>query len=90
MPKPQSQWEINYLQRQAMINGYARQLYQPRLRELETIALYTPNEHRRYLRQHPCTGCGAEPCCDEPCAAYLRWYDARLEAARAKSKRQEL
>lgn len=88
MSRPQSQWELDYLKRQERINDYARGCYQPRLRRVEKILVYHPDEHRRYLQQHPCEGCKANPFCDEPCAAYLQWYNARLAAARQRNGRQ--
>lgn len=80
------QWVLDCLQRQAAINSYVRQCYQPRLRTVEKILVYHPDEHRRYLRQHPCGGCPAEPFCDRPCEVYLKWYDAKLEVARKRSE----
>ena len=84
MEKSMSQWELDCLQRQAAINSYVRQCYMPRLKVVEKIVVYHPDEHRRYLRQHPCEGCIAESFCDLPCEVYLKWYNARLEAARKK------
>ena len=86
MNRSLSQWESNYLRRQAAINGYARRCCQPRLRPADKILVYHPDEHRRYLQQHPCSGCKAGAFCDLPCEAYLQWYNARLEAARVRGK----
>lgn len=86
MEKTRPQWELDCLQRQACINAYARRLYQPRVRSVDKIRIYPPAEHRKYLQQHPCRGCKAEPCCDLPCQAYLNWYNARMEAARARGE----
>ena len=83
------QWVSDCLQRQNAINGYARQCYQPRLRVVGKILVYHPDEHRRYLRQHPCGGCRAEPFCDRPCDVYLKWYDAKMEAARKRFEMQD-
>ena len=89
MTELRSPWELDYLQRQAHINGYAWCSLQPRLREVGKILVYHPDEHRRYLRQHPCQDCGAATFCDRPCRAYLSWYNARLEAAKVRGKRDE-
>lgn len=77
MSKPKSQWELDCLRRQEQINGYARRCFQPRVREVNKILIYHPDEFRRYLKQHPCTGCGAKPCCKTPCAAYTQWEQAK-------------
>ena len=84
MGETSPQWELDCLQRQSYINAYVRSVYQPRVVSVEKILVYHPDEYRRYLQQHPCGGCRAEQFCDQPCAAYLRWYNARLEAARKK------
>lgn len=85
MEKFPSQWELDYLQRQKRINGYARHCHQPRLKPVDKILVYHPDEHRRYLRQDPCEDCKANAFCDQPCEVYLQWYNARLEAARIKA-----
>ena len=84
MERTRPQWEIDCLQRQDGINAYVHKTYQPRVRETQKFLVFHPDEHRRYLQQHPCGGCPAENFCDQPCEAYLRWYNARLEAARKK------
>ena len=81
MNRPLSQWESNYLHRQQCINDYAKHCCQPRLRPVDKILVYHPDEHRRYLQQHPCAQCRASSCCDLPCAVYLQWYTARVQAA---------
>lgn len=86
MNRSLSQWESNYLQRQCGINGYAWQHWQPRLRPADKILVYHPDEHRRYLQQHPCAQCRAGSFCDLPCAVYLQWYNARLQAARVRAR----
>ena len=86
MEQSKSQWELDYLERQRCINGYARCCFQPRLRVVEKILVYPPAEFRRYLSQHPCSGCQAENFCDQPCAVYLKWYNARLDRARQKCR----
>jgi hypothetical protein len=53
---------------------------------VEKILVYPPAEFRRYLSQHPCSGCQAENFCDQPCNLYLKWYNARLEAARVRGR----
>lgn len=85
MARPQSQWELNYRQRQEAINGWCRETYRPRLVAVEKILVYHPDEYRRCLRRRPCDGCRACPCCDTPCQAYLQWYDRRMEAARTRA-----
>lgn len=91
MTESQSPWELDYLQRQARINGYAWCCLQPRIREVDKIMVSHPDEYRRYLQQHPCMGCQVEAFCDRPCGAYLKWYNARLEAAKVRdeSRRNE-
>ena len=86
MTNLQSQWELDYLQRQGRINGYARRCLQPRLKVVDKILVYHPDEHRRYLQRHPCQGCPLEAICDLPCTVYLQWYNARLEAVRMRGK----
>lgn len=86
MEPVKTQWEVNYEKRQALINGYAQRCYQPMLREVGKILVYHPEEHRRYLQQHPCQGCGAQSFCDIPCPVYLKWYNARIEAARVRGR----
>lgn len=88
MSKSVSQWELDYLQRQERINNYARNRYRPRLKTIEKIRIYHPDEHRRYLRQHPCEDCKAKSFCDQPCLVYLQWYNARMEAARKRKSRK--
>lgn len=86
MESQNDQWEQECLQRQARINGYARSCYQPRLKQVDKILVPHPDEHRRYLQQHPCGSCEAESFCDQPCDVYLKWYNARLEAARVRGR----
>lgn len=43
-----------------------------------------PDHIRRYLQKGPCEECKVAQYCDNPCQAYLRWYDARMEIARKK------
>ena len=86
MTKLLSPWELDYLKRQEKINGYARHCYQPRLIAVGKILIYHPDEHRRYLQQHPCEHCKAKSFCDQPCQVYLQWYNARMEAIRRKGK----
>ncbi len=85
MARPKSQWELNYCQHQAAINGWVRENYRPRLVAVAKFLIYPPEEYRRYLRQSPCQTCRACPCCDVPCEVYLDWYNRRLEAARARA-----
>ena len=80
------QWELDYLQRQSCINAYARRIFQPRVTSKDKILVYHPDEYRRYLQQYPCDDCKAECFCDQPCEAYLKWYNARLAAARGKTR----
>lgn len=82
MARPKPQWELNYLARQAEINAWVRDNYQPRLITVEKILVCHPDEYRRYLRQSPCGGCRACNCCDTPCKVYLQWYNHRMGAAR--------
>ena len=70
-------WVLDCLKRQSAINRYARNYYQPRVRQVEKILIYHPDEYRRYLKQHPCAACGAKPCCDRPCEGYLHWQQIR-------------
>ena len=86
MANLKSQWELNYLQRQERINGYARDRYHPRLIPVEKILVYHPDEYRRYLQQHPCADCKANSFCDQPCDVYLQWYNARLGAVRKRGE----
>lgn len=90
MSRPISQWELNYYDRQAAINRWARQHLEPRVVEVGKIILYAPADRRRYLRKSPCEDCGAEPLCDIPCQAYLQWYDRRMQAAKAALERGEM
>ena len=84
MGKTRPQWELDCLRRQERIRAYVCRACQPRVIRVEKILVYHPDEHRRYLQQHPCGGCGADAFCDQPCEAYIRWYNARLEAAGKK------
>ena len=43
-----------------------------------------PDHIRQYLQKGPCDKCKAADLCDNPCQAYLRWYDARMEIVRKK------
>ena len=85
MIRPRNKWELRYCTAQSKINHYARELWRPRLVQVEKIRVYHPVETRRYLKQHPCEGCGAASFCDTPCAVYLQWYNARIEAARIRA-----
>lgn len=85
MDKSISQWGLDCLQCQQRINDYARQHFCPRLRQMEKILVFHPDEYRRYLRQHPCKGCVAQSFCDLPCDVYLQWYNARMKAARIRA-----
>lgn len=86
MARAKSQWELNYRQRQAAINGWVRQTYQPRLVTVQKLLVYHPDEYRRYLKRWPCDGCRACLCCDTPCKAYLEWYNRRMEAVRGEMR----
>lgn len=77
-------WRQYYGQKQSRINAYARQLYQPRVASSTKFCYAHPDEVRRYLRHSPCESCQANNICDTPCAAYLRWWDARMEYMRRK------
>ena len=85
MGETRPQWELDCLQRQFKINAYARRMYTPRLRQVDKILVYHPDEHRRYLRQSPCMGCCAQNFCDRPCEVYLHWYNARMEMVRRRA-----
>lgn len=74
-------WKIRYLYRQKQINAYARKLadhtYKP---EPGKAFVYEhPDIIRRYLRNGPCGHCQREKVCEDPCPAYWRWWDARME-----------
>lgn len=43
-----------------------------------------PDRVKQYLQEGPCAKCSAQEYCDNPCKAYLRWYDARMEITRKK------
>lgn len=43
-------------------------------------ALESCRRHLGQLPKSPCEFCGED--CREPCRAYLRWYDARMEVFR--------
>lgn len=78
MPRPKSQWELDYLRRQENINGYLRQRYQPRLHQVSKIIIYHPDEYRRYLKQSPCVDCKVRPCCKSPCAVCQQWEERQI------------
>ena len=88
MARQKPQWKQNCQQRQEAINAYARQLYCPLLKETDKIQLWYPWQMHRYLQQHPCADCGAEPFCDIPCPVYLQWYNAKIHSLRVKLGRQ--
>ena len=77
MEKWKSQWQLDCLKRQEHINNYLRMHYQPRLRQVDKILVYHPDEFRRYLNQNPCDGCKVKPCCNQVCEAYRQWEQAR-------------
>lgn len=77
-------WRQYYRRKQDRINAYARQLCQPRLLDSAKFYYSHPDEARRYLRCSPCEGCQVNNICNIPCAAYLRWWDARMEYIRRK------
>ena len=77
MTNPKSQWELDYLKRQEKINDYLRQHYQPRLRQVNKIVIYHPDEYRRYLKKNPCEGCKVRPCCKRPCQVSNQWHKDR-------------
>lgn len=43
-----------------------------------------PDHTRKWLEDGPCNDCRIAESCDTACAAYLRWYDARMEITRKK------
>lgn len=45
-------------------------------------ALESCRRHLGQLPKSPCEFCGED--CQEPCRAYLRWYDARMEIFRRR------
>lgn len=48
-----------------------------------------PDELRRYLREGVCGGCPARRVCENPCPAYWRWWDARMERLKGGNLRRE-
>ena len=86
MSKAKTPWEMNYQMQQEKINHCARCYFHPRLKAVDRILVYHPDEYRRYLRQHPCEGCRVERFCDLPCEVYLKWYNFRMEVARMRGR----
>lgn len=74
-------WLKKYLKRQQDINGYARMMLCPRSGE-DAIVVFHPDEYQRWIRQGPCVCCPVKNFCDDPCRAYLHWYDQRMSLAR--------
>lgn len=75
-------WQIRYLYRQKQINAYARKVCQPKVVISAKFCCRHPDEERRYLQHSPCEGCKINKICNTPCAAYLQWWDARMEWVR--------
>ena len=42
-----------------------------------------PDRAREYLKNGPCKGCKLNDTCDDPCRAYLEWWDARMDYFRS-------
>ena len=63
---------------------YGQKLYQPRVASSTKFCYSHPDEVRRFLKHSPCEDCQVKNSCDIPCAAYLQWWDARMEYARRK------
>ena len=74
-------WLRQFFNRQKDINGYARKVLAPRARE-DVIHVFHPEEYRRWLVHGPCRDCPVCKFCDQPCQAYLNWYDQRMTLAR--------
>lgn len=72
-------WRAHYFARQALINGYASKVYAKPAIDADALRLYGAERYHDYLRRGPCQGCPAEEHCDIPCAAYLQWWDERME-----------
>lgn len=69
MAAQMSAWERNYRQRQELINGWAREYYCPRLRQVDKILIRHPSEPN----PDPCERCAARFFCGKPCEAKQRW-----------------
>lgn len=68
-------------------NAYPFRSYKVRRKMKQQKFVYEhPDLIRRYLQEGPCKKCKAADNCDTPCAAYLRWWDARMEWLREKFK----
>lgn len=52
-------WRKRYYIRQRWINAYARKI----------------SKKKQEAPASPCGSCGAAEICDDPCKAYLRWWD---------------
>lgn len=76
-------WRNYYLERQAMINGYALANFGRPAIDTEELR-QNPEKFQDYLRRSPCQNCRAEEHCDTPCAAYLQWWDERMGWVRRK------
>lgn len=73
-------WKMRYRYRQKQINAFGKGLYQKKESTQKVWAYQHPDDARRYLADGPCKGCKAEPVCETPCPAYIRWWDARMTA----------
>ena len=79
-PKNCAAWRMRYLYRQKQINAYHVRSYKAKRNMKRQKFVYEhPDLIRRYLQEGPCKKCRAADTCDTPCAAYLRWWDARME-----------
>lgn len=79
-----SRWRQQYLHRQKLINACARSIYQPKVIVPTKFCYSHPDAVRRFLRHSPCEDCQVKNSCNIPCAAYLQWWDARMEYIRRK------
>jgi hypothetical protein len=72
-------------------NGYSQRAYRKELEKAgipepakEKLRYEHPDIGRQYLLDGPCKGCTCERNCDIPCAAYWRWWDARMKWIRGR------
>lgn len=82
-------WQIRYRYRQKQINAFAQKLIQAKPTGETLFAYRHPDETRNYLADGPCKGCKADPVCNVPCPAYLRWWDVRMQILRKNLTRRK-
>ena len=73
---------LNYNFKMARINARKRKEEMPKVTK---FTYQHPDMARKYLKDGVCSGCPFEGECNDPCKAYLEWYNARMKYFRVEA-----